>query len=92
MNHKKTGDRDHARDGVISNLSLGDDESSDSVEFSKEDLHHPTHWRGNTGKQRHSGREKRRRHKGIARTFQAHSADCLRCSLALFGNGGIMIC
>jgi hypothetical protein len=56
--HEKAGDTDHARDGVISNLSLGD------VEFSKEDLHHPTHWRGNTGKQRHSGREKRRRHKG----------------------------
>jgi hypothetical protein len=61
--HEKAGDRDHASDGVISNLPLGDDESSDSVEFSKEDLHHPTHWRGNTGKQRHSGREKRRRHK-----------------------------
>jgi hypothetical protein len=30
--------------------------------------------------------------KAIARTFQAHSADCLRCSLALFGNGGIKIC
>jgi len=61
---EKAGDRDHSHDGVISNLSPGDDESSESVEFSKEDLHHPTHWRGNTGKQRHSEREKRRRHKG----------------------------
>ncbi|KAH9536517.1 hypothetical protein CY35_16G003800 [Sphagnum magellanicum] len=60
---EKAGDRDHSHDGVISNLSPGDDESSESVEFSKEDLHHPTHWRGNTGKQRHSEREKRRRHK-----------------------------
>ncbi len=48
--HEKVGDIYHVHDGVANNLSLGDDESNDSVEFSKNDLHHPTHGRGNIGK------------------------------------------
>jgi hypothetical protein len=84
--HEKIGDKYHLHDGVTSNLSLGDDESNDSVEFSKEDLHHPTHGKGNIGKQMHYGRKKRRRHEAITHTFQAQFVDWLRCNLVLFGN------
>jgi len=56
---EKAGDRDGTSD-----LSLGDDESSDSDESSKEELHHSTHGREKAGKRRHSGKEKWRRHKG----------------------------
>jgi hypothetical protein len=45
--HENVGDKYHAHDGVANNLSLGDDESNDNVEFSKEDLYHLTHKRGN---------------------------------------------
>jgi hypothetical protein len=56
---EKAGDRDGTSD-----LSLGDDESSDSDESSKEELHHSTHGREKAGKRRDSGKEKWRRHKG----------------------------
>jgi len=89
--HEKVGNKYHAHGGVTSNLFLGNYESNDTLEFSKEDLHHPTHGKGNTGKQTHSGKEKRRRHKATTRTFQAHFAIWLRCNLVLFGNGAINI-
>ncbi len=48
--HEKVGDRYHTHDGVTNNLFLGNDESNDSVEFSKKDLHHLTYGKGNIGK------------------------------------------